>query len=244
MKTICYLAGGYPTMEKSLEAAELYLRGGCDAIEWCVPPKDPYADPPYIAEKLRQAREVCGDTMTHLRAIADFRRRHPEAEVILLAYQEILEELTAEYTADFCLENGIRTVLSGNLDDRTIIETLTQKGIEVAASMNYTMYPQELERVKSGNGFIYLQAMPSQEDLAAGRGPETLRKMVETLRAMGIDRPIYCGVGIRKPEDVAFIRESGGQGFFLGSSLIQYYDEPQCLIETIQAYKKAGQDPA
>ena len=44
-------------MEKSLEIAELYVRAGCDAIEWSLPPKDPYVDPPYIAEKMQKARE-------------------------------------------------------------------------------------------------------------------------------------------------------------------------------------------
>lgn len=55
-----------------------------------------------------------------------------------------------------------------------------------------------------------------------------------------MDCPVYCGIGIRSPQDVTFIRESGGQGFFLGSTIMQYYEEPEKLTETIRAYKEAG----
>lgn len=118
MKTICYLISGYPTMEKSLEMAEVYVQAGCDAIEWCLPPKDPYVDPPYLREKILQGRSECSDYETHLKELAAFRKKFPQ--------------------------------------------------------------------------------------------------------------------------DVAFIRESGGQGFFLGSTIMQYYEEPEKLMETIRAYKKAG----
>ena len=70
---------------------------------------------------------------------------------------------------------------------------------------------------------------------------ETLKKAIELLREKGVARPVYCGVGIRRPEDVAFIKESGGQGFFLGSALMQYYEEPERLAEIIRCYKAAGE---
>lgn len=54
MKLIAYLSGGYPTMDKSVAMAELYVEGGCDAIEWNFPPRNPYLEADYIAEKWRQ----------------------------------------------------------------------------------------------------------------------------------------------------------------------------------------------
>ena len=240
MKTICYLACGYPTLEKSLEMAELYVQAGCDAIEWCLPPKDPYVDPPYIAEKLRQARSGCGDYEVYLKELAAFRKKYPQVEIILLLYQETVLELTAKRLIAYCREQGIETILSGNLSDETACRELMAGGLKIAASINYTMYPQEFELIKAANGFIYAQALPSPEDLAAGRGRETLKKAIDKLREMGIDRPVYCGVGIRSPQDIAFIRQSGGQGFFLGSTIMQYYDEPEKMMQTIRAYKEAG----
>lgn len=240
MKTICYLAGGYPSIQKSSEIAALYLKGGCDAIEWSLPPRDPYIDPPYIADIMRLARAACDDYEVYLKQIENFHKEHPQAEIILLLYQETVEDLTPQRLVSFCRANGIQTILSGNLRDTALTQTLLDGGLEIAASMNYTMLPEELEMLSRSNGFVYLQAMPTPDDLQAGRGKETLKKAVETVRAMGIDRPIYCGVGIRKPEDIAFIKQSGGDGFFLGSLLIQYYNDPEKLVQTIQQFKQAG----
>lgn len=243
MKIICYLACGYPTIEKSLEMAEVYVQAGCDAIEWCLPPKDPYVDPPYIGAKLRQARRGCADYEVYLKELAAFRKKFPQVEIILLLYQETVLELTTERLITYCREHGIDTILSGNLSDETVRKELMGSGIKLAASINYTMYPEEFELACTANGFVYVQAMPSPEDLKAGRGRETLKMIIDKLREMGVDRPVYCGVGIRSPQDITFIRESGGQGFFLGSTIMQYYEKPEKLAETIRAYKEAGKDP-
>lgn len=240
MKTICYLACGYPTLQKSLEMAEVYVQAGCDAIEWCLPPKDPYVDPPYIAEKLREARRGCDDYEVYLKELAAFRKRFPQTEIILLLYEETVLELTAERLIAYCRENGIETILSGNLCDETARREIMAGGLKIAASINYTMYPEEFELVQAANGFVYVQAMPSAADLEAGRGRETLKKIIDKLRQLGVDRPVYCGVGIRSPQDVAFIRESGGQGFFLGSAIMQYYNEPEKMVEFIRTYKAAA----
>ena len=228
-------------MEKSVEMAALYLDGGCDAIEWSLPPRDPYVDPPYIAEKMRLARSLCGDYEVYLEQIAKFRAAHPQAEVILLLYQETVCELTPQRLVDFCKANGIDTILSGDLRDTALKRALMEGGLKLAASMNYTMYPEELEMIRSSSGFVYMQAMPGPDDLKAGRGKETLKIAIKKIRELGIDRPVYCGVGIRRPEDISFIRDCGGQGFFLGSILMQHYDDPQKLVETIRAYKEAGE---
>ena len=38
----------------------------------------------------------------------------------------------------------------------------------------------------------------------------TLKDCVQYLRECGIDRPIYCGVGVHAPEDVKLVKEAGG----------------------------------
>ena len=42
---------------------------------------------------------------------------------------------------------------------------------------------------------------------------------------LGVDSPIYYGLSIRSPQYIKFIRDCGGQGFFLRSIILQYYDE-------------------
>ena len=39
--------------------------------------------------------------------------------------------------------------------------------------------------------------------------------------------PIYCGAGIKCPEDAAKVKAAGGNGFFVGSSIIKLYEKPE-----------------
>ena len=234
------MAGGYPSLARTEEIVDLYVKGGCDAIEWSLPPRDPYIDPPYIAEKMRIARSQCDDYNEYLKKISAVKSKYPSLEIILLLYKETIIDIKPSLLTAFCRENGIKTILSGNLDDDQLIKELMEGGLKIASSINYTMYQSEIDLLRKCNGFIYVQAMPTESDLLAGRGRETLPLAIARIRQLGIDRPIYCGVGIRKPEDVRYIKQCGGQGFFLGSVLIKYYNEQDKLVETIKEYKEAA----
>lgn len=241
MKVICYLAGGYPTLPQSLAAAGWYAEGGCDAIEWSFPPRDPYLDPDYIAEKMRQAYAQCPDYTAHQGAVAAFRSKHPTTEIFLLLYQQTILEIGCEALLAFCKKNQISTIISADLRDAAAVQILTEGGLQIAVSVTYALTPAEIAAAQNSNGFVYMQAMPTPQDIAAGHGRDTLAAGIQMLRAAGIRRPIYCGVGIRSPQDVAFIHGCGGDGFFVGSGILQYYDNPTRLKEEIAAYKAAAQ---
>lgn len=238
MKTICYLAGGYPTMEKSVEMAKKYIEGGCDAIEWSLPPEDGYMDPVYIAEKMKIAYDNCSDYNLYLKKLENFIKDYPDIEIFLLLYQETMEEIGVERLIKFLKENNIDTIISANLNNKELKKELEDKGIKIAVSVTYKMTNDEIEKALDSDGFVYMQAMPTKEDIENGLDKTNLEKSIKKLRKIGIDRPIYCGVGIRKPEDVDFIRESGGQGYFLGSGIMKYYDEPEKLVSEIKKYKE------
>jgi tryptophan synthase alpha chain len=51
-----------------------------------------------------------------------------------------------------------------------------------------------------------------------------------------LDRPIYCGVGIHKVEDVKMAKESGTDAVFVGSTILQLQDDKPKLVETIKEF--------
>ena len=57
-----------------------------------------------------------------------------------------------------------------------------------------------------------------------------------------MSEPIYCGAGIKCPEDAARVKAAGGDGFFVGSSIIKLYEKPDELVKLIQEYKQAVQN--
>ncbi|MEG1754286.1 MAG: tryptophan synthase subunit alpha, partial [Christensenella sp.] len=102
IKMICYLSCGYPTVERSMEMAEYYIEGGCDAIEMSIPPKDPYRDGPFIQDLMRKALAGCDDYDFYLENIRKFAIKHPNTELFLLLYHEVIMSIGYEKLADFC----------------------------------------------------------------------------------------------------------------------------------------------
>ncbi|AQP51454.1 hypothetical protein [Tessaracoccus flavescens] len=68
----------------------------------------------------------------------------------------------------------------------------------------------------------------------------TLAACIARLRELGVRRPIYCGVGVATPADYPMVEESGGDGDFVGSTILKLYDQPVKLAETIGQFKASA----
>lgn len=240
MKLIAYLSGGYPTMDKSVEMAEVYAEGGCDGIEWNFPPRNPYMEADYIAEKMAAARRQCDDYDIYMERLAQFKEKVPQAVVIPMLYEETVVEIGPARLAEYLKKNGIDTVITADIEAPDILREFDRCGVCIAPFVSFSMEEKAVKTAVESKGFIYMQAMPT----AAERTPDfdwnTLKNCIHTLRERGVDRPIYCGGGIRTAEDVRLVKRSGGDGFFLGSSLMEYYDDPVGLKAVIQEFRRAA----
>ena len=96
------------------------------------------------------------------------------------------------------------------------------------------MLPEEIESAKASNGFVYLQAKPSGN--VNPRYPE-LKDCIRHLRQCGIDRPIYCGVGVHAPEDVRMVKEAGGDAAFVGSTILKLHEDVPAMKDIIRKFK-------
>ena len=64
----------------------------------------------------------------------------------------------------------------------------------------------------------------------------TLKDCVQCLRDHGIDRPIYCGVGVHSPEDVRMVKEAGGDAAFIGSTILKLQGDISAMKEKIREF--------
>ena len=243
VKVICYLSLGYPTLEKSIEMADYYVQGGCDAIEVSIPPENPYRDGPFIQELMRTALRGCDDYDRYLDGIRELASRYPKTKFFLLLYHEVIMKIGAERICRFCQENGIENIISGDLHDEEALKALRENGIRLARAVNYQMKEEDIRRCVETDGFTYMQAFLS-EGQTAKPGFEDLRTCIRYLRERKVSEPIYCGAGIRNPADAARVKAAGGNGFFVGSSIIRWYENPKEIVKLIAEYKQAVSDDA
>lgn len=93
MKLICFLSYGYPSIPRSIEIARQYVEAGCDVLEIDLPSAAPYLEGEYIAGRMKAALASCGDYEEYMAGIVEIKRDNPNAEIILLCYENTLLNL-------------------------------------------------------------------------------------------------------------------------------------------------------
>lgn len=237
MKTIGYLTVGYPDLDTSLKLAEAYVEGGCDAIEMGMPTEDPFMEGKNIAEKMKAALALNADYQRYFAALQSFSAAHPQIEIFPIFYKEVFLRLGYERIIDFCRKCHITKILSVDMDQEHIKRKLAQCGIYFASFAGFEAAEEDIRNAVENHAFVYMAAVKRPTDILRP-GLETMKDILAYMRKAGVTSPIYCGGGIRTPQDVRNLRLSGADGFFLGSSLMEWYSDLAALRAEIQKFKK------
>lgn len=235
MKLICYLSNGFPTIEESAKIAEYYTAGGCDIIEIDLPSKDPYIESDFISNRMTTALAACDDYDRYMENIIQIKHRLPDTKIIVLSYENTVKEIGVQKFIDFCLSNDLKDIIFVGLENENIKKRLIENGIKVSCYVQFNMPPEEIDSAKASNGFVYMQAKTTPEKI----NPQfpTLADCIKYLRDQGIEREIYCGVGIYKPSDFKMVKDAKGDGAFVGSKILKLYNNPEKLMATIASFK-------
>lgn len=234
MEIILYLSNGYPNLESSYQTAIEYADAGCKIIEIDFPSRNPYLESEYIADRMKHALSVCDDYEKYMESIIAIKKRLPDTQFLLLAYENTVEEIGIEKFVGFCKQNEIEDILLVGLKDEVIKNEIIASGLKVSCYVQYQMMQEEIDSAIQSNGFVYIQAKPGDEINPRYR---TLKDCVKHLRDCGIERPIYCGVGIHTPEDVKMAKEAGIDAAFVGSTILKLHDNIPLMKETIREFK-------
>jgi len=237
MKLICYLSNGYPTIMDSIETAKRYVEAGCDIVEVDFPSPNPFLEGEYIASRMKAALKMCNDYDRYMDGIATLRRELPDTRLLLLMYEDTIRDIGVEKFLQYCSGHGFKDLILVGMKDETIKNRCISKGIRVSCYVQFSMNIEEISIAKKSNGFVYMQAKPVNVDI----NPEypTLKDCIAKLRIEGIDREIYCGVGIHTTDDIRMAREAGADGVFVGSTILKLQDDVPRLQQTIRFFKDA-----
>lgn len=235
MEIILYLSNGYPTLESSYETAIEYADAGCKMMEIDFPSRDPYLEGEYIADRMAKALAVCDDYEKYMESMIQIKKRLPDVHFLVLAYENTVEEIGTEHFIQFCKENGFEDVLLVGLKDDAIKNQIMEGGLKVSCYVQFHMLPEEITSAKESNGFVYVQAKPN-----GNINPEfpTLKDCIRHLRDCGIDRPVYCGVGVHAPEDVKMVKEAGVDAAFVGSTILKLHEDVPAMKDMIRKYRE------
>lgn len=233
-KLICYLSLGYPSIEKSIDAAKAYVQSGCDIIEVGWPTYNAYLDSEFIGYTMKAALDACKEPEAYYQAILKIKESNPSAQVLLVAYEHTLEEIGVDRFMEFCIQNSILDLILVGTKDDCIKNKLMENGLRISCYIEYDLPDNQIAEARNSNSFVYLQAKPTGR---IKQGYETLEQCIGYVRNKEISAPIYCGVGISTRDDVQMASKAGADGVFIGSAVIKLQDQPESLKEFIKDLK-------
>ncbi len=236
MKLICYLSNGYPTIESSIEMAGIYTEAGCDVIEVDFPSYNPYLEGEFIAGRMKEALENCNDYARYMEGILKIKQQNPNTKILLLAYGNTIEEIGVDKFIKFCLENNLKDLILVE-NDIQLLNKLIDNGLKISCYVQFHMPKDEVKAAIKSNGFVYMQAK-SEGNNINNKYP-SLKDCINYLKGLGIDRDIYCGVGIRDAEDIKMAKDSNADGVFVGSTILKLHNDIPALKSTITELKNA-----
>lgn len=235
MNLICYLSNGYPTIEDSIEIAKSYVEAGCDVIEIDFPSHNPFLESDYISGRMAEALKNCGDYDKYMEGMIQVKKLLPHTNFILMVYENTVEEIGVDKFIKFCQDYDYQDIILVGLKDEVIKNKFIEKGLRVSCYVQFHMDEQEVEYALKSNGFTYLQAVAAPNQ--ATKEHPTLKSCIEYLRSRGLKNPIYCGVGVHAPKDAAMVKEAGGDGAFVGSTILKLHNDRPALMQKIQEFK-------
>lgn len=236
MEIILYLSNGYPTIESSIQMAKEYADAGCGMIEIDFPSHDPFLESDLIKGRMKKALEACDDYDAYMEEIVQVKKNLPNVKLLVLSYENTIQEIGVDKFIKFCLDNDFKDVLLVGLSGNEIKEKIIASGLRVSCYVQFQMLEEEIESAKNSNGFVYLQAKVTPGQGFVNPKYPTLKDCVQCLRDHGIDRPIYCGVGVHSPEDVKMVKEAGADAAFVGSTILKLQDDIPAMKEKIREF--------
>ena len=155
MEIICYLSNGYPTIESSYNMAVEYADAGCKMMEVDFPSRDPFLESDYIAGRMKKALEACDDYEKYMDSIVAIQKRLPDVKLLVLAYENTVEDIGVDRFIEFCLSNNLKDILLVGLKDDIIKNKIIAAGLQVSCYVQFHLPEEEIERAKQSNGFVY-----------------------------------------------------------------------------------------
>ncbi len=239
-EVILYLSNGYPTIESSIRTAKEYADAGCTMIEIDFPSHHPYLEGEMIAGRMKKALEACDDYDRYMEEIIKVHQSLPKVKLLVLVYENTVLEIGEDKFIEFCLENELRDVILVGLSDQRMKENFIRKGLRVSCYVQFQMLKEEVSSAVASNGFVYMQAKPASGQGYVNEKYATLKDCITHLRGQGIDRPIYCGVGVHDPSDVAMVKQAGGDGAFVGSAILKLQENLPAMKDKIREFIASG----
>lgn len=237
---VYYVSMGAPSIESSLKKAEQYLANGAPALQFDLPSRNPYRETPFIRKRMGEAYSAYdGNYEVFLEALTAFRARHPDFEMQMVSYEDVILTIGSRRYIRFCQENNIRTCrISGDGVIELARQDMNAAGIDTLTFIDYNMPQADIDFARETGRAVMLRNV--RAGMEPRDGMSDWKTRIAFLRDSGITAPIYATAGISGGEALAQAKAAGADGAFVGSCLMNLWDDEAAMLAKLAELEDAA----
>lgn len=236
---IYYISMGSPSVEYSLDKADLYLRNGARALQFDLPSRNPYRETQFIKDRMADAFARYGGYEPIMEALTKFRKTHPDFEMQMVSYEDVMLTVGSRRYIEFCRENDIRTCrISGDGAIEIARRDMNAAGIDTLTFIDYNMKQADIDFALETGRAVMLRNV--REGMEPRDSMVSWKDRIGYLRRQGITAPIYATAGMKSGKDLTEACSSGANGAFIGSCLMKLWDDETKMLELLKELEEAS----
>lgn len=228
---IYYINIACPSIEKSLEMVDKYVAHGMRSLQIDLPSRDPYEETPLVKKMMLDSIGKNGNYDTYMDAVREVRRRHPELELHVVVYTDVVDSIGIEKFVEFGKEINVASFMIP-FNRREIWEYIERAGIPFMRVVLNELPDHEIaEAVEDcALGMPTIVSLRNRKPGEVDRpGCETWAGRYDYARKAGITAPIVSVFGIKTRETLQEIKDSGADGAIIGNVLMNLWDDEEAL---------------
>ncbi len=217
---IAYLPAGFPTVERSIEAAHALIESGVDIIELGLPYSDPVMDGPTIQQAVDVALDAgvrTSDVFKVVRAVAET----GTPTLVMTYFNPVLRYGVERFASDLAEAGGAGLITADLIPDEA------QEWISAADQHDldkvFLVAPSSTDArlaltAKASRGFVYAASTMGVTGVRSTVGAQA-EDLVARTRAAGAER-VCVGLGVSQPDQAAEVGRYA-DGVIVGSAFVR-----------------------
>lgn len=217
-----FLTCGWPSPEAFLASVDGLAEAGCPYFEIGYPFSDPIADGPTIQLTSSEALDAGVD----LEMCFDLTKKATDRSglpAVAMTYANLVFYLGLDEFCRRLKEAGGAGLIVPDLsfeESDPVKKACNDHGLELVSFLAPTTAAARRQEVAAAaEGFLYLVAVRGVTGGASASGPE-LQQLISDAKAHA-KCPVMVGFGVKAPEQVSDIIDSGADGAIVGSALLE-----------------------
>lgn len=237
---IYYICIACPTVERTLEMVDRYVEHGARAFQIDMPSNDPFDETEFVKAMMKESLDEVNNYSHYMDGIREIRRRHPDLELHVVVYADVVDAIGIDNFIAFGKEIGVASYMIPGLsmENHRYIE---EHGIRVFRFVAHEMDPEDVKFCAQGDENEYI-CIRNQKPGEIGRpGLQTWDEKYIYMREHGVKGKIYSVFGIKTKETLQNVKDSGADGAIIGNVLMHLWGDEEKLWALLSDFQSLAE---